>query len=276
MQNSLPSLLASSSSRPQGTVVLSHLSSLKLKGSWSRCMAFLETVEFPPLSEMTLYCDCNEGLYRRSLLPVLERQSGKTGLTPPLRTIWITRHKSTHRIYVVGWLHCKLHQSHYSSKTDTAPFSLTLGYEPGRQPTFDWDILGALLTPGTAILSLAQDIPHNLVMFRSAIERAQGVKHISLTESILPLFCAAMDTKTETEQTPADSFVEYLPFPSLESIHLHDVQSSPTSTRDLLTRVLEQRSTSRSPIQEVDLDWSVPQRWFDELRTIVPIVCGRE
>ena len=197
-------------------------------------------------------------------------------LVPPLRTIRMTRHKYSHQISVVGWLHCNPQHSHHSSKTDTAPFSLTLEYEPGRQPTFDWDILGALLTPETVILSLVEDIPHNLVMFRSAIERAQGVKHISLTDSILPLFCPAMDTKTDAEQTPADSFVEHLPFPSLESIHLHDFQSSPTSTRDLLTRVLEQRSTSRSPIQEVDLDWSVPQRWFDELRIIVPIVCWHE
>ena len=233
-------------------------------------------LEFPPLSKMTLYCDCNEGLYRHSFLPVLERRSWKTRLAPPLRTIRMTRHKYSHQISVVGWLHCNPQHSHHSSKTDTAPFSLTLENEPGQQLTFDWDILGALPTPVTVILSLVEDIPHNLVMFRSAIERAQGVKHISLTDSILPLFCTAMDTKTDAEQTPADSFVEHLPFPSLESIHLHDFQSSPTSTRDLLTRVLEQRSTSRSPIQEVDLDWSVPQRWFDELRIIVPIVCWHE
>ena len=123
------------------------------------------------------------------------------------------------------------------------------------------------------ILSLVEDIPHNLVMFRSAIERAQGVKHISLTESILPLFCAAMDTKTEIEQTPANSFVEHLPFPSLELIHLHDFRYSSASTEDCLTRVLEQCSTSRSPIKKVKIvDWSVAQEWLDELRTIVPIV----
>ena len=64
---------------------------------------------------------------------------------------------------------------------------------------------------------------------------------------------------------------------SLELIHLHDFRYSSTSTEDRLTRVLKQRSTSRSPIHKVEIiDWSVAKEWLDELRIIVPIVRWRE
>ena len=273
ISETLPPLHASSSGRPQKTVALSHLSSLSLSGTWSRCMAFLEIVEFPPLATMTLCCNCDEGLFRRSLLPVLERQSGKMGLAPPLRTIQMNRYNASLWIYFSGWAHCNPYHSHDSSKTPPAPFSLKLLYE-SRQPLFDCDILEALLTPETVILSLAADLPWDLAMFRRAIEHAQGVKHISLSESTLPLFCAAMDTDTTAaEQTPANLFGGHLLFPSLESIDLRHLQLSHTSTLDLLTSVLKQRSTSRSPIQKVEIvESDIPDTWVDELRTIVPIV----
>ena len=233
-------------------------------------------LEFPPLSKMTLYCDCNEGLYRHSFLPVLERRSWKTRLAPPLRTIQMNRYNASLWIYFSGWAHCNPYHSHDSSKTPPAPFSLKLLYE-SRQPLFDCDILEALLTPETVILSLAADLPWDLAMFRRAIEHAQGVKHISLSEPIVPLFCAAMDT-TASEQTPADSFGESVPFPSLEVIRLLCFRSSPLSTLNLLTRVLKHRSASWSPIRKVEsLGWSPPEEeWFDELRAIVPIVCWHE
>lgn len=218
----------------------------------------------------------NEGIFTRSLLPVLERQSRKTGIAPSLRTIRMIRHKSSRWIDIGGWQNSNLYYSHRSFETVLAPFSLTLEYEP-RQRVSDCDILGALLIPETEILSLDADYPCDLATFRSATEHARGLKHISLSEPIVPLFCAAMDT-TASEQTPADSFGESVPFPSLEVIRLLCFRSSPLSTLNLLTRVLKHRSASWSPIRKVEsLGWSPPEEeWFDELRAIVPIVCWHE
>ena len=270
--NSLPPCLISSSDQPQRTFALSRLSSLGLRGSWSRCMAFLEIVEFPPLATMNLFLTCEEGLSMHSLLPVLKRQSGKMGLAPRLRTVRMVHlYTSWTRFY--GWLHhCNPHDS---SEIAMASFTLTLDYKAG-QPLFDCDILEALLTPETVISSLAVYHAWDLAMFRNAIELARDLEHIFLSVYTLPIFCTAMDTQTGTtalEQTPADSCSELVPFPSLECIHLHDLRLSPQSNLDLLTSVLKQRSTSRSPIQKVEIIKSkLPQEWVDELLTIVPIV----
>ena len=128
-----------------------------------------------------------------------------------------------------------------------------------------------------SIVYTGSNVPHFLFVVDTHLAT---LMHIFLSASTLPIFCTAMDTQTDTaasEQTPADSSGELVPFPSLECIHLRDLRLSPMSSLDLLTSLLKQRSTSRSPIRKVRIMKSkLPEKWVDELLTIVPVVSFSE
>ena len=128
----------------------------------------------------------------------------------------MTRDHVTGRIEFNGWLR----DPDLSSDVSTALIALTL-HDASPWPLISCDILRALFTQDTETLSLDADPRWTLAMFRDAVGRAQGLKHISLSESTLPLFCTAMKTNidsTATEQTPANSYNECIPFPSLDHL----------------------------------------------------------
>ena len=278
--DALPPLSASTSGQPRNTIALSHLSNLTLGGVWSCCMTFLEIVEFPPLSELFLSCDCEEEeLSTRFLHPVLEKQGGKPGLVPPLRTIQMNRPPSSGYIFFHGWQHCDPRRS---SEGATMLVTLRL-YNSCPQWRIECDILRALFTQETVNLFIDADPLWDLAMFRSAVGRAQSLKRISLSKSILRPFCIAMKKDTDTtapEQTPAESYSEHIPFPSLKVIHLHPLRVSNVSKLDrtlgFLTRVLRKRSTLRAPIRQIDIiQPDLPEKWMEELRAVVPNVTWR-
>ena len=162
------------------------------------------------------------------------------------------------------------------------PVTLRL-YNSCPQWRIECDILGALFTQETVNLFIDTDPLWDLAMFRSVVGRAQSLKRICLSKSILRPFCIAMKKDTDTtapEQTSADSYSEHIPFPSLEVIHLHPLRVSNASRLDrtlgFLIRVLRKRSTSRAPIRQINvIQWDLPEKWMEELRAVVPIVSWR-
>lgn len=271
-------------SHPSHIITLPRLSSLKLKGPWSSCMAMLANIQFPDDAhlDLTAHMD-NSNRSVDVLTAILKRHASGLGRALPLHSLWICDEGYAFRVF--RWLGSAPRDIR-SSHTTSRVFKFTL-HERGPSLETLCSIINSIDVSELSSLYLTiHDLRRwDLTTMRATFLPMHNLTHVHLSRLAPPIFSALLRPTPDFGGTSANhGHPRSMPFPHLQKICLRQDQTRESGhflsadgpipvTRDILPPVLEERRRLNAPVKSIDIkQCHVSEEWVDELKGNVPTV----
>ena len=270
-------------SHPSHIITLPRLSSLKLRGPWSSCMAMLANIQFPDDAhlDLTAHMD-NSNRSVDVLTAILKRHASGLGGALPLHSLWICDGGYVFRVF--GWLGSAPRDIRSSHTSRVFKFTL---HERGPSLETLCSIINSIDVSELSSLYLTiHDLRRwDLTTMRATFLPMHNLTHVHLSRLAPPIFSALLRPTPDFGGTSANhGHPRSMPFPHLQKICLRQDQTRESGhflsadgpipvTRDILPPVLEERRKLNAPVKSIDIkQCHVSEEWVDELKGNVPTV----